>query len=108
MVQYIDVSPPSGYSNATWEVDIQLSAQNSTWPSNLAVYARRVNTGSPANSNIQGGGSYILLSTSTQTFFTGVGTASGITIQYLITNVSLANCPPGNYSLSVTYLGGLR
>lgn len=106
MVHLIDVSPSSGYTNTTWEVDIQLNTQGANWPPNLVVYARRTNTGSPANSNISGGSSYVKLTTSNQVFFTGKGNATSVTIQYLIVNTSLANCPPGNYTLPIVYTAG--
>lgn len=106
MVHLIDVSPSSGYQSTTWEVDISLNTQGASWPSNLAVYVRRTNTGSPANSTISGGSGYTLLTTSNQALFTGKGTATGVTIQYIIFNTSLANCPPGNYTLPITYTAG--
>ncbi len=102
--QQISVSIPFLFLSS-WEVDIALSSGSATWPSNVTVFATR--TGNGGNSTISGGTSAIQLTTSPQKFFTGTGSATGVTVQYTIGNLSLANCAPGaNYSYPISYTFG--
>lgn len=104
--QNIDISIPLFGTGYTWEVDIYLNSTTANWPSNVAIYARR--TGNGGNSNVSGGTSNILLTTSPQVFFTGRNSASGITVQYTIMGLGLANCPPSStYSYPIRYNFGL-
>lgn len=82
----------------TWEVDVHLGS--SSWPENLVLFTRIIANGSPTNSTIQGGTDWITLSSTPQILCTGVGSTSGIGLEFMVGNLSLANCPPAdsNYS----------
>lgn len=104
--QRLDVTIPFLSGNVLWEVDVFLNTTTANWPSNVAIYAKRTSNG--GNANVSGGTSNILLTTSPQTFFTGRYSASNVTVQYTITGLALANCPPSaTYSYPIRYNFGL-
>ncbi len=103
--QQLNIAIPIYGLGVTWEIDIALSSGSPTWPSNVTVFATR--TGNGGNTSISGGTSAIQLTTSPQKFFTGQNNATGVTVQYTIGNLSLANCAPGtNYSYPISYTFG--
>ena len=82
-----------------WQVNIKRI--DTTWNSNLLVFARRTSNGKGKGS-ISGGLAYIQVTQSDTTFFTGAGDRSTITIQLQLTGASLT-IPPNQYSTIIQY-----
>ena len=87
--------------NQNYRVDV--SKVDSTWHSNFHLYVRRTSEGSGHNkSSISGGITYQEVTDIDQTFFSGLGGRSGITIQLNLTGVSI-QVPPDSYVTTIYY-----
>lgn len=88
--------------NYNWQVDVRLIPND--WNNALVLSARRTGNGSPFffNGNINGGTSYLQLSTSNQNFFNGNRTWFDIPVQYRLSGVSVL-LPAKTYSATVLY-----
>lgn len=90
------------FFNYNWRVDVRKS--DTDWNSNLKLYARRTGNGTPwwATGTISGGTSYLELTNSNKTFFSGSRTTLSIPVQFQITGVSVL-LPAKTYSTTVVY-----
>lgn len=92
---------------SAWHVTVSANQglfQIPAWPSALHLQARRTGSGSTLGSPPTGGTSYLTLTGTAQTFFSGsaISAYNNIPIQYRLTGLSL-QIPVGNYSITVTY-----
>jgi hypothetical protein len=82
-----------------WQVNIKRI--DTTWNSNLLVFAQRTSDGTGKGS-ISGGKAYIQVTQSDTTFFSGAGDRSTINIQLQLTGASLI-VSPNQYSTIIQY-----
>jgi hypothetical protein len=80
--------------NDAWRIDVR--SVNTSWNANLYLNVLRTSNGTGPGS-ISGGTSYIQLTTSNQTFFSGKGDRTGITVQLRLSNLSV-KIPPATDS----------
>lgn len=97
-VNIVAITNATGTSDA-WQVSIRRI--DTTWNPAMVLSVRRTSTGSGSGS-IQGGTSYIQVTTSDQSFFTGAGNRSNVRVQLRLSGVSL-QIPPNQYSTTVQY-----
>lgn len=76
-----------------WTAYFSLGSASSNWPSNLSCNIQLLSAGS-SNATSTTSGSYLTLTSTGQSVFSGSGNGSGITLQCQLSNLSLANCPP--------------
>lgn len=94
----IDVEWPQK-SNYRYRVTVRKS--DVSWNASLLLYVKRTGNGT-GQRTISGGTSYILLSSTNQTFFTGNRDRFNVPIQFQITGVSVL-IPAQTYSTTVIY-----
>lgn len=82
-----------------WSVVAKKS--DTVWPSGVSIAVKRTNDGSGSGS-IAGGTTYLTLSATDQTLFSGSGDRSGIWIQLKTDGLSVGH-GAGTYSLNVIY-----
>ncbi|HOS97235.1 MAG TPA: hypothetical protein PLU54_06235 [Deltaproteobacteria bacterium] len=82
-----------------WRVDIK--RVDTTWDGSLRLSARRTSSGS-GTGRITGGTSYLQLTTSDQTLFSGRGDRFDVSIQLRVTGASLT-LSPNQYITTVQY-----
>jgi len=92
----VDVSNASG---ASWTINLR--RRDLSWPSGVALAARRTTDGSGAGS-ISGGASYQTITALDQALFSGSGDRSGIGIQLKLEGLSVQHAP-AFYETSLTY-----
>lgn len=90
----------SAATNTVWSCYCSINNASSNWPPNLVFNIKLTNPGS-SNATSSTGGGFAALNASQQKICSGSGNGSGITLQCLLANVSLANCPP---TTSTAYL----
>lgn len=93
----IDISNTMG-SGDSWRIDIRKS--DISWNSNIKVFAHRTSNGS--GGSVYGGTSYIQITDSDQTFFSGTDDVSDIGIQYKIEGISI-EINPNIYTTTIIY-----
>lgn len=76
-----------------WSCYCSLGNASSNWPSNLACSIKFSDPGS-SNATSSTGGGYVTLNSSQQKICAGSGNGNRIILQCLLSNLSLANCPP--------------
>ena len=89
-----------GTGGHTWRIDVL--RVDTTWHANLHLWLQRTNNGTSGGGSGTGGTTYLEVTTTTQTWMTGVGDRSGFTIQFQLTGVSCA-VPAASYSTSIRY-----
>lgn len=92
----LDITNTAGGS---WRIVARRS--NGTWHGSFTLSLQRTSDGSGSGS-IQGGASYVQLSTLDTEIFTGTGDRSGIAIQVKLTGMS-TNVSPNTYSSGVIF-----
>ena len=91
----------SGTGGHTWRVDVR--RVDSTWHANFDLYIKRTNGGTAGKGSLYAGGTeYGLITTSAQTFWTGINDRSGIYLQEKLDGVSCA-VPAASYSTTVYF-----
>lgn len=85
--------------NDRWQVTIRRI--DTSWNSTLQLLARRTSNGS-GNGTVSGGQTYIQVTTSATTFFSGAGDLSSIAIQLQLTGASL-QVSPSQYVTTIQY-----
>jgi hypothetical protein len=97
-VNIVDITNTTGRTD-NWRVDIK--RVDTTWDGRLSLSARRTSSGS-GTGRITGGTSYLQLTTSDQTFFSGRGDRFDVNIQLRVTGASLT-LSPNQYITTVQY-----
>jgi hypothetical protein len=90
----------SGTGGHTWRIDVL--RVDTTWHANLHLWVQRTNNGTSGGGSASGGTTFLEVTTTTQTFCTGVGDRLGFTLQFQLTGVSCA-VPAASYSTSIKY-----
>jgi len=91
----------AGTGGHTWRVDVH--RVDSTWHANFGLYIKRTNAGTSGKGSLYAGGTeYGLITTSAQTFWTGINDRSGIYLQEKLDGVSCA-IPSASYSTTITF-----
>jgi hypothetical protein len=91
----------SGTGGHTWRVDVK--RVDSTWHANFLLYIKRTNGGTAGKGTVYAGGTeYGLITTSDQTFWTGINDRSGIYLQEKLAGVSCA-IPATSYSTTIYF-----
>jgi len=85
--------------NDPWTVSVNMTT--ASWHPTLTLWARRTANGTGAGT-ISGGTTYIQLTSTDQTFFTGTMDRTNVRVEYQLRNVSLT-VPQGTYTTTVTY-----
>jgi hypothetical protein len=82
-----------------WRVDILRI--DTHWHANFALSIRRTGTGS-GTGTVTGGGAYLAITTTSQTFVTGSGNRAGIQLQERLGGVSVS-IPVATYTTTIQY-----
>lgn len=84
-----------------WKVEIK---QNTliNWDNDIILTARLTGNGEGSGTFISDG-KEIILNDSYQTLFSGIGSISGITIQFKVCGISINTITPGSYTAEVIY-----
>jgi len=91
----------SGSGGHTWRVDVK--RVDSTWHANFGLYIKRTNGGTSGKGSLYAGGTeYGLITTSDQTFWTGINDRAGIYLQEKLDGVSCA-IPAASYSTTIYF-----
>jgi hypothetical protein len=90
---YIDIT-----ASGSWKVVVK--KDDTTWHNNLHLHVKRTSDGT-GTGGISGGGTYQEVTTN-QDFFSGSLDRSAITVQLMLTGVSI-QVPPGAYETTVSY-----
>jgi hypothetical protein len=91
----------SGSGGHTWRVDVK--RVDSTWHGNFGLSIKRTNGGTSGTGSLYAGGTeYGLITTSNQTFWTGIGDRAGIYLQEKLDGVSCA-IPAASYSTTIYF-----
>lgn len=91
----------SGTGGHTWRVDVK--RVDSTWHANFGLYIKRTNAGTSGKGSLYAGGTvYGLITTSNQTFWTGINDRGGIYLQEKLDGVSCA-IPATSYSTTIYF-----
>lgn len=83
-----------------WRVDVRRI--DSLWHANFVLSIRRTNNGTGGTGTVSGGTTYLQITTINQTFVTGSGTRTGITLQERLGGVSV-QIPPATYTTTIQY-----
>jgi hypothetical protein len=86
--------------NTNWSVSVY--KVDISWNSNLNIYIKRAGDGSGSGSSVSGGTTYIVVSSTGTSFFSGAGNRSNIPISYQISGISMT-VPADNYSTTIYY-----
>ena len=91
----VTISDTAGSGDA-WRVDVR--RVDGTWNDDVDLWIVRTSDGT--GGTVTGGTSYVQVTTSDQTFFSGSDDVSGIACRLRLTGVSIA-VPPGSYGTTV-------
>lgn len=89
---------PTG-TNTPYRVDV--SRVDTAWHGSLVLWVKRSGDGTGSGS-ISGGTTYLTVTTTVQTFFTGIHDRDDVPIQFRLSGVS-SQIPPGDYETTVHY-----
>jgi len=90
-----------GSGGHTWRVDVH--RVDATWHANFGLYIKRTNGGTAGKGTVYAGGTeYALITTSDQTFWTGINDRQFIYLQEKLDGVSCA-IPAASYSTTIYF-----
>ena len=89
----------SSASGLNWQISVRKI--DSVWNASLQLAAKRTSSGS-GTGTVSGGTSYLTLTSTDQTLFTGRGNKSSVAIRLRLSGVSV-DIPPNTYSTTVVY-----
>jgi len=93
----VDITNTMGGGDS-WRVDVHKS--DVVWNSDITVYAHRTSNGT--GGSVSGGTSYLQITVSDQTFFTGTDDVADIGLQYKIDGISI-DINPNTYTTTIVY-----
>jgi hypothetical protein len=97
----LSMAVDEGRGEHTWRVDVKRI--DSSWHASLGLYIKRTNAGTSGKGSVNSGGTeYGLITTSDQTFWTGIGDRAGIYLQEKLDGVSCA-IPAASYSTTLCF-----
>ena len=84
----------------SWRVDVLRI--DASWSASFQLSIIRTNNGTAGSGGVAGGTTYLVITTTSQTFVTGYGTRSGITLQERLSGVSVS-IPAATYTTTIQY-----
>jgi len=98
-VDAVLLSPNPTPSKPAWRVDVR--RVDATWHGDFTLWIRRSGDGTGSGS-VSGGTTYLTVTTTDQTLFTGAEDRDDVPIQFQLTGVSI-QIPPGDYETTIVY-----
>ncbi|MCF7929186.1 MAG: hypothetical protein K9L68_10340 [Spirochaetales bacterium] len=97
--EYMDIT---GTTDSSDEWEVRVKRTDSLWDADLQLSARVTDSGN-GNGTLNTDGAYHEIGETDSRFFSGSGERTGITIQFRIHGVSIADVAGDNYSTDITY-----